>query len=266
MADVWDEIWVGAEKTYSDRPVTQNQVFEHVKINSLKKLFPKNNFKMLEVGCGTAFVSLYFAKHGALVTCLDTNKKVLSISEHNFKSENARGTFVLGDAEKLPFKDNTFDVVSSFGLMEHFPDPTKVFNEMVRVTKKDGLFFADIVPNRFSIQSLGNLFNLFASFLYGIVRGRPLDGWNRGMRNLRPLYYESSIGWREYKNYIERAGIRKVTIVGNRPFPRLTLPRSLDKLYASIIKLTMPYWRWFDTKSGSFGLFWGAGWWFWGTK
>ena len=58
---VWDEIFDGVDVVYSDKPVTQNQVFEHMKISRLNEIFPKEKGKMLEVGCGSAFVSLYFS-------------------------------------------------------------------------------------------------------------------------------------------------------------------------------------------------------------
>jgi len=188
------------------------------------------------------------------------------VAEANFKKENVRGRFVVGNAEKLPFTDNSFDLVASFGLLEHFKDPSIAINEMVRVTKNGGVFFADIVPKRFSCQTLGNFFNLIASFLFWTTKGLPSKGWQKGIRNIRPLYFENSLSWREYQKIIEAAGVKNVKFSGNRPFPRLTLPTKLDRIYASIIKVFMPFWRWFDSKGGVFAVYWGAGWWFWGKK
>lgn len=265
-AEVWDDVWEGAETTYSDFPVTQNQVFEHVKISKLREIFPKGKFKLLEVGCGSAFVSLYFAKQGNSVTCFDNNANILKVAKENFLKEKTRGKFVLADAEKLPFRDNYFDVVASFGLLEHFNDPTKAIAEMVRVTKVGGLFFADIVPRRFSVQSIGNIFNFFASLFYGALKVQPLKGLQKGIRNFRPLYYENSLGWQQYKKIIERSGVSAVVVHGNRPFARLTLPKILDRVYASVLKLFIPLWRLFDEHGGPIAKFWGAGWWFWGTR
>lgn len=263
--EVWDEVWRGADKDYSEDLITQNQVFEHVKIEALKRIFPQR-FSMLEVGCGTAYVSLYFAKRGNNITCVDINKVALDIAKSNFKKQKASGKFVLASAESLPFADNHFDVVSSFGLMEHFEDPRLAFTEMARVLKPGGVLFADIVPNRFSVQTFGNIFNLFASFCMGLLRGKPREGWQKGIRNVRPLYFESNMGCREYKKIIESVGIKKMTVRGNRPVPRLTLPLPLDKIYAKLIILLIPLWRMFDGYGGALSRFWGAGLWFWGTK
>src|SRR5579859_2017033 len=113
---VWDEIFDGVDTVYSDNPKTQNQLFEHMKISLLNEIFPKGKSKMLEVGCGTAFVSLYYAKKGWNTTCLDVNKSIIDIAKKNFEKQKASGKFLVGNAEKLPFKDNEFDVVTNFGL------------------------------------------------------------------------------------------------------------------------------------------------------
>lgn len=260
---VWKEVFKGNDVIYSDNPQTQNQLFEHTKISFLREIFPtpKNVSQakpsMLEVGCGSAFVSLYFAKCGYRVSGLDINKDIIEIAKKNFKKENTQGTFVVGTAEKLPFKDNSFDIVSSFGLIEHFEDPTPAFSEMVRVLKKGGLFFADIVPNRFSVQSIGNIFNFFVTLPFSS---------KKAIRNFRPLYFESSQSWVEYKKLIEKAGIKKVGIRGNRPWPRLTLPSQLDKIYTKLIFPTLSLWKKFDRSDNWFPKFWGAGLWFWGVK
>ena len=46
--------------------------------------------------------------------------------------------FVQGDAEKLPFSDNSFDIVISRLAFHHFPNPKRCFSEMARVLKTDG--------------------------------------------------------------------------------------------------------------------------------
>lgn len=48
--------------------------------------------------------------------------------------------FFESEAENLPFDNNTFDVVFSYAVWEHIPDPEKAFAEVVRVTKPGGYF------------------------------------------------------------------------------------------------------------------------------
>ena len=262
----WNEVFHGRNLAYSENPQNQNQLFDMVKIGFLKEIFPKGQNKMLEVGCGTAFVSLYFSKRGYETTCLDINQSILNVARQNFKKENAHGQFLVGDAEKLPFADNQFDVVCSFGLLEHFKDPQTAITEMARVLKPGGLFFADIVPNRFSVQSLGNVFNFFVSLFYGLIKLKPRSGWEKGIRNFRPLYFENSFSWKKYRSFMEQADIKNLQVRGNRPFPRLTLPHAIDKLYTTVLRLTVPLWKAFDHWDNPLSRFWGAGLWFWGYK
>ncbi len=257
VIETWNEVFHGNDVVFSENPETQNQLFDLTKINFLKEIFGSEKKKMLEVGAGSAYVSLYFAKRGFDSTCLDINSKILKIAENNFEKEKAKGKFVVGNAEKLPFEDNSFDIVSSFGLMEHFPDPTLAFSEMKRVLKPGGIFFADIVPNRFSVQTLGNIFNFLVTLPFS---------YKKAIRNFRPLYFESSMNYREYKDIIEKVGIKNLKVRGNRPWPRLTLPKSLDKIYTLIIKPTLPLWKKFDRWDSDIPRFWGAGLWFWGVK
>lgn len=263
--EVWDELFLNRDLSYLETAATQGKLFEIVKVGFLEEIFPRKG-KMLEVGCGTAFVSLYFAKRGFNVVCLDSNKPILEVAKKNFVQEKARGKFVVGEAEKLPFKAGEFAVVTSFGLLEHFADPKEVIAEMVRVTKKGGIVFADVVPNRFSVQSLGNIFNFLVTLGYWLLKGNPRQGLKKARRNFEPLYFENSFSWAEYKSFFQLAGLKKVQVLGNRPFPRLTLPRVLDQIYAGLLSRTLYFWRDFDRSESEFALSWGAGYWIWGEK
>ncbi len=270
--EVWDELFSNRDLSYTEKAGSQGKLFEMVKVTFLEKLLDSrlrgnDSVKSLEVGCGTAFVSLYFAKRGFEATCLDSSKEVLSQAQKNFKQEKQSGEFITGDANKLPFKDNSFDLVMSFGLLEHFEDPSIPIKEMVRVLKPGGLFFADIVPARFSVQSLGNIFNAIFVFGFYLLKGKVSLGYRKAKANFYPEYYENSISWQDYKKMIGDLGFKKVEVRGNRPFPRLTLPNSVDKyLYTPLLKLLRPIWTWFDNSNSSFSKFFGAGWWFFATK
>lgn len=262
---VWDELFLDRDLTYTEVADTQGKLFELVKIGFLEEIFPKKG-KMLEVGCGTAFVSLYFAKRGFGAYCLDANEKVLAVAKKNFKAEKVGGKFFVGNAEKLPFKDGEFDIVASFGLLEHFANPQQVVDEMVRVAKKGGLVFADIVPERFSVQTIGNFFNFLVTCCYWTLKAEPQKGWENALRNFQPLYFENKFGWGEYQSMFAKAGLKSVEVRGNRPFPRLTLPFFLDRIYTKLLKVFLPLWKDFDRSGSEVSLTWGAGYWIWGRK
>jgi ubiquinone/menaquinone biosynthesis C-methylase UbiE len=66
---------------------------------------------------------------------------------------------LLGEAEALPFHDNTFDNVLSFGAFNYFSDPVKSLREMARVVKPEGLIVVSdeypSLPNRMIFHKIG---------------------------------------------------------------------------------------------------------------
>ncbi len=102
----------------------------------------------LEVGCGRGSLSNYFVDHGVECTLLDTSKNILETAEQVFKTHGHTATFVEANALEMPFDDNSFDVVTSIGLLEHFEDVKSPIMEQIRVLKPGGTFLGYIVPER----------------------------------------------------------------------------------------------------------------------
>ncbi len=104
---------------------------------------------VLDIGCGAAGKSLYYASLGA--------KKVHGVdvvSRYKEESEslaNALGlsdkfSFHLGDAANLDFPDNYFDTIIMNDSMEHVSEPSKVLAECKRVLKDGGRLFINFCP------------------------------------------------------------------------------------------------------------------------
>ncbi len=91
--------------------------------------------KVLDVGAGTGRLSLPLANRGADVTALDVSSKMLDL----IKKKNVKITTIIGDAEALPFEDNTFDIVTAAFLIVHLKNPTRFFDEAYRVLKDGGI-------------------------------------------------------------------------------------------------------------------------------
>jgi hypothetical protein len=138
--------------------------------------------------------------------------------------------------------------------------------EMARVIRPGGMLFADIVTERFSVQTVGNVFNAIVRIVYFTLKLKPLEGL-RGARSLfRPKFYENSFAAERYIASLEHAGLRDIQLRGNRPFPGLTLPGFVERVYVLLMRGLMPFWRRFDGSSSAFSRVFGAGWWAWGQK
>ena len=94
--------------------------------------------QVLEVGCGIGTDLSQFAKNGAIVTGIDLTESAIALAKQRFKVMNLEGTLLVGDAENLPFPDNSFDLVYSFGVLHHTPDTQKAVDEIHRVLKPGG--------------------------------------------------------------------------------------------------------------------------------
>lgn len=103
----------------------------------------KSGDRVLDLGCGSGVFSAILNKRGYRCISVD-----LSLKQLNFgKSNCCSALFVNGDAEALPFPENAFDAILLVGLIHHFPDPSHCVQEIARVLKKGGGFFA-LDPNR----------------------------------------------------------------------------------------------------------------------
>jgi ubiquinone/menaquinone biosynthesis C-methylase UbiE len=115
------------------------------------KIGIKSGQKILDVACGKGEWLLAAKKMGAKPSGIDLSQKAIVICKLNMPEDN----FIAGPAEKLPFPNNYFDIVSCLGALEHFLDPEGALKEMVRVAKNNARFLI-LVPNRdFLTRRLG---------------------------------------------------------------------------------------------------------------
>jgi 2-polyprenyl-6-hydroxyphenyl methylase/3-demethylubiquinone-9 3-methyltransferase len=93
----------------------------------------------LDVGCGAGFLSNRLAAEGFSVTGLDLSEESLKVARKHDSTQKAQ--YVSGDAYKLPFADQSFDVVTAMDFLEHVDNPLQSIQEISRVLKPGGLFF-----------------------------------------------------------------------------------------------------------------------------
>ena len=92
---------------------------------------------VLDVGCGTG-LNLNYLKHYGTVIGLDFSKEAL-----NFCKLRAAENLIQADAEKVPFKDDTFDLIIALDLLEHLDD-RDVLKEFYRVLNPNAYLIATV--------------------------------------------------------------------------------------------------------------------------
>jgi len=113
-------------------------------INQILSNYDKKiKIKVLDVGCGSGRVYDFFAEYNVEYTGLDISKELIKIAKNNYPKAN----FMVGDATKLPLKDNGFDIVISIATIHHIPTRelrNKAVYELYRVCKSNGHLLVSI--------------------------------------------------------------------------------------------------------------------------
>ena len=93
---------------------------------------------LLDVGCGTGFlINLLAKQRPARHAGLDLSPEMIRMAE----GKHIEGAeFVIGSADRLPFPDASFDVVTCSQSFHHYPYPEKAMAEAFRVLRKGGLY------------------------------------------------------------------------------------------------------------------------------
>lgn len=95
--------------------------------------------RLIEIGCGMGTDLLQFARGGAHCTGVDLTPRSIEISRLHFDLYKMRADFVLTDAERLPFADESFDVVYSNGVLHHTPGTAEAIREAHRILRPGGV-------------------------------------------------------------------------------------------------------------------------------
>lgn len=90
--------------------------------------------RVLDVGCGTGFATEGLLKHTGNVVGLDQSVHQLEQAWSKLGKHDPVA-FQLGDAERLPYADNSFDIVWSSGSIEYWPNPVTALQELRRVAR-----------------------------------------------------------------------------------------------------------------------------------
>ena len=111
------------------------------KLHHLLRLVQFDGYRgqtVLEVGCGAGVDLARFAKGGAVVTGVDLTPSAIGLARANFEQQGLHGDFQVADGEKLPFADDTFDLVYAHGVVQYTANPQRLAGEVRRVLKPGG--------------------------------------------------------------------------------------------------------------------------------
>jgi len=147
-------------------------IFDHIQ-------FPENA-RILELGCGNAILwksNLHAIPENTHIILSDFSRGMLNDAKTVLGDAADRFEYETIDAQKIPYPDNSFDIVIANLMLYHIPDRKKAISEISRVLKTHGVFYSttfgmdymkelsDLVQGydktiHFSLKPIANAFGL----------------------------------------------------------------------------------------------------------
>jgi len=143
--------------------------------------------QILEVGVGVGTDFVQWVRAGAYAHGIDLTHESIAHTKKRLEIEGLEAVDLRrADAECLPYPDNCFDLTYSWGVLHHAPDIKQCLNELIRVTKPNGLI-------KIMIYNRSSLFTFYQWFKHALCRGKPFQSLSQ------VLYFtHESVGTRAY--------------------------------------------------------------------
>lgn len=126
-------------------------IFEYVRsskvIQSVERSGVKLQGRVLDAGCGSGGTALSLAEEVSFAVGLDLNPRFSDAGTKLAKEKRIKNVaFTQGDGLKLPYANESFDVVLSHSVIEHLPSAETYIAECARVLKHGGRFYLSTAP------------------------------------------------------------------------------------------------------------------------
>jgi SAM-dependent methyltransferase len=128
---------VGSKEWYEE---FDRQKTNYALVGALRTFAPValHGKQVLDVGCGPGFWARHLSRMGAVYTGIDISSRSAGLAKRSLEIFGLSGTVVNGNAESLPFEDESFDAVVSEGVIHHTPNTQACIDEIYRVLRPGG--------------------------------------------------------------------------------------------------------------------------------
>jgi len=129
-----------------------------------QEINPKKEASILDVGCGWGLLlkQLSLLDRNLKLFGIDISPEMVKVAKNNFL-ENLEIEIKEGSADKLPYKDNTFDYVTCILSFHHHPNSLRSLQEMNRVLKPGGQL---ILLDAFKENIIQKIFLKYNEFIF----------------------------------------------------------------------------------------------------
>lgn len=214
LRSVWNHVWTdNSESSYINLRLFK--VADKIKtISQMGVDFRQKH--ILDIGCGNGTALMYLRKYFDIVGVgIDVSNSV--IYELKNTVNDSKLSFSIGDHRDLSMlESNCFDVVLSFGVIEHFEEYCLALCEARRVLKTGGILVL-IQPHLFS-------FGVFQEYLLRIIKK-----WRFGKQKDLSVYGYAAI--------LKQTGFKNIHYITKVPYKDMKITSRLDAIVKSIIPM-----------------------------
>jgi SAM-dependent methyltransferase len=233
LRDLWDQrapTYAG-EAGHGRLSMREERAWRQVLVTLCDRLQPLEQLSVLDVGTGTGVMARMLAGMGHRVTAVDLSPAMLTAARDLGGEVGSRVNYIEARADRLPFEDDSFDLVFSRHLLWTLPRPRKTVQEWARVTRPGGVVAAadgwweEPGPTMRSRRVIG------AALRAVLERPSPARAAYKPLLQRLPL----SRGLSPYsvRHYLDQAGLVRIVV------------KDLGTVRAAE-RYSMPPWRWID--------------------
>jgi len=174
VREYWNHASCGTE--FIDSPKFSQAYFEDIEnfrytiepeIFSFAQFSRFRDKKVLEVGVGAGTDFIQWVRSGAHAHGIDISEEAIENVRHRLTLAGLQAADIqVADAENIPYQDNVFDLVYSWGVIHHSPDTIKCLQEIIRVCKPGGKI-------KIMIYNRSALFAFYRYLLAALLQGKP---------------------------------------------------------------------------------------------
>lgn len=215
LSTIWDNVW----KDKKQKNYTTLRIFKTMdKIRMISALgVDFTNKDVADLGCGNGVALLYLQKYFNVKGLgVDISDEV--IHKLNMNVNNSSLSFLVGDHRDLSnIANNQFDIVLSFGVIEHFEEYGLALTEARRILKPGGVLVL-IQPNLFS---------------FGVIQEyylRLRKTWKFGKQKDFSIFY--------YRSILRQVGFKNIVYATRPPYQDMYISRFFDLIFSKIL----PFW------------------------